>query len=95
MENFNKSMLEKLKNVRSAEALLALAKENGIDMTEAEAADGFAKIKSGITALKDSDLDNVSGGMAVLTSVAGEGLAAAIRKSSNESLIRLAECLVI
>ncbi len=62
METFDNETLEKIKNVQSAEALLALAKENGIDMTEAEAADGFAKIKNGMAELSDDELDAVSGG---------------------------------
>ena len=57
----NKELLEKAKAAKSAEELLALAKENGVELTESEAAEYFAQIhKSG--ELADEELDNVAGG---------------------------------
>ena len=53
--------LTKVKQAKSAEELFALAKENGIEMTEEEAEKYFAELhKEG--ELADDELDNVSGG---------------------------------
>ena len=58
---FTKELLEKAKSAESAEALLALAKENNYEMTEEEAEAYFAQMhKSG--ELSDEELENVSGG---------------------------------
>lgn len=57
----SKELLEKAKAAKSAEELLTLAKENGVEMTESEAAEYFAQLhKSG--ELSDEELDNVAGG---------------------------------
>ena len=54
-------LMEKAKGAKSAEELLALAKENDIEMTEEEAEETFAMLgKSG--ELSDEELSNVSGG---------------------------------
>ena len=54
-------LMEKAKGAKSAEELLALAKENDIEMTEEEAEETFAMLgKSG--ELSDEELANVSGG---------------------------------
>ena len=55
-------MTEKLKNVASAEELMALAKENGFEMSVAEAEKAFEQIKSGTVELSDDELDKVAGG---------------------------------
>ena len=58
---FTPEQLAKAKAANSAEELLALAKENGIEMTEDEANKYFADFhKEG--ELSDEELDNVSGG---------------------------------
>lgn len=58
---FTAEMIEKAKAAKSAAELLTLAKENGIDLSEAEAVDAFAKFnKSG--EISDDELDNISGG---------------------------------
>ena len=58
---FSPEQLVKAKTAKSAEELLALAKENGIEMTEEEANKYYADFhKEG--ALADEELDNVSGG---------------------------------
>lgn len=62
MQNFNAEMLEKAKTVNSAEALLALAKENDIEMTEDEATTYFSQLNPKSGELDDEDLDSVSGG---------------------------------
>ncbi len=57
----NKELFEKAKAAKSVEELMALAKENGIEMTDEEGAAYFAQLnKSG--ELSDEELDNVAGG---------------------------------
>lgn len=70
--NITAELIEKAKGAASAKELLALAKENGIEMTEEEAAAYFETLngngelsdktlnRSG--ELSDEELDNVSGG---------------------------------
>ena len=59
--NFTNEQLAKAKAAKSAEELLALAKENGIEISEEEAAKYFAELnKEG--ELADDELGNVSGG---------------------------------
>lgn len=58
---FTPGQLEKAKAAKAAEELLALAKENGIELTDEDAAKYFAELhKEG--ALADDELDNVAGG---------------------------------
>lgn len=58
---YTKEFLDKAKAAESAEALQALAKENGIEMSTEEAESYFAELhKSG--ELSDEELENVSGG---------------------------------
>ena len=58
---FNTELLEKAKEAKSAEELLSLAKENGIEMTDEEGAAYFAQMKKN-GELSDEELDNVAGG---------------------------------
>ena len=62
MLNFSPEMIEKAKATKSADELLTLAKENGIEMTEDEAATYFAQLNPKSGELSDDDLDNVAGG---------------------------------
>ena len=62
MKNLTPEMIEKAKGVKSAEELLALAKENNIEMTPDEAATYFAQLSPKSGELNDDDLDNVAGG---------------------------------
>ena len=58
---FSEEMLEKAKNVRSEKELMSLAEENGVELSQQEAAEYFAQLnKSG--ELSDEELDNVAGG---------------------------------
>ena len=58
---FNTELLEKAKEAKSAEEILSLAKENGMELTEGEAEEYFTQLnKSG--ELSDEELDNVAGG---------------------------------
>ena len=56
MANENK----KLTQVETAEELKALAKENGVELTDEQAAEVLAKLKSG--ELSEDELNAVSGG---------------------------------
>ncbi len=59
MFEINKELLEKVKNSGD---LRALAKENGIDLTEKEAETYFAKFNIKTGELDDDELDDVAGG---------------------------------
>ncbi len=52
--------LAKLKDVRSADDILALAKENGIEMTPEKAKELFEQLSGG--ELTDEQLESVAGG---------------------------------
>jgi hypothetical protein len=56
-----KDILEKAKKAQSVEALIALAKENDINLSEEEAKAYFAQIHK-VGELADDELDNVAGG---------------------------------
>ena len=58
----NKELLTKAKAAKTAEELLTLAKENGIEMTAEEAQKIFAQLHPQTGELSDDELDNVSGG---------------------------------
>ena len=62
MKNLNPEMIEKAKAAGSAEELLALAKENDVEMSAEEAAAYFAQLNPKSGELDDDDLDNVAGG---------------------------------
>ncbi len=55
-------LILKAKEAKSAEELLALAKENGMEMTEEEANAYFAQLNPVSGELSDDELDNVAGG---------------------------------
>lgn len=57
-----KELVAKAKEAKTSEELMALAKEDGIDMTEESAALAFEQLNSKTGELSDSELDNVSGG---------------------------------
>ena len=59
--NFTQEQLAKAKAAKSAEELIALAKENGMELSEEEAKKFFAELNKEGT-LADDELDNVSGG---------------------------------
>ena len=59
--NFTPEQFAKAKAAKNAEELIALAKENGIEMTEEEAKNLFAKLHAE-GELADDELGNVSGG---------------------------------
>ena len=58
---FSKELLTKAKSAENSAALLALAKENGMELTQEEADAYFAELhKTG--ELSDDELENVTGG---------------------------------
>ncbi len=60
-KQFTPELIEKAKRAKSAEELMTLAKENGVDISEDEARKYFDKLnKSG--ELSDDELNSVSGG---------------------------------
>lgn len=62
MENFNTELIEKAKQTKSTEELLALAKENGIELAGDEAKAYYAQLHPVSGELSDEELDNVAGG---------------------------------
>ena len=61
MKNLTPELIAKAKAAKSAEELLALAKENKVELTEEEAKTYFAQLNAN-GALSDDELDAVAGG---------------------------------
>ena len=81
---FTPEQLTKAKAAKSAEELIALAKENGMELSEEEAKKFFAELnKEG--ALADDELDNVSGGCG------GEGEEMAQTKPPHDSKYKVGD----
>ncbi len=59
-DNFTPELIEKAKTARSAEELIALAKENSIELSDDEAKNYFDKLNAS-GALSDEELNNVAG----------------------------------
>ena len=74
MKNLTPEMIEKAKAAKSAEDLLALAKENNVEMTADEAATYFAQLNPKSGELDDDDLDNVAGGAGGCQTYEDQGL---------------------
>ena len=55
-------MIEKAKVAKSAEELLEIAKQSGVEMTADEAVAYFAQLNPKSGEIDDDDLDNVAGG---------------------------------
>lgn len=55
-------LIEKAKKVGTAEELLAMAKENGLELVQKEAETYFAKLNQSEGELSEEELDNVAGG---------------------------------
>ena len=60
--NLAPELLEKAKAAKSAEELLALAKENAVAMTGEQAAAYYAKLHPVSGEIADEELENVAGG---------------------------------
>lgn len=59
--DFTPELIEKAKQAKSAEELAALAKENGIDISDDEAEEYFERLNNS-GELSDEELNNVAGG---------------------------------
>ena len=63
MENkFTPELIEKAKSAKTPEELMALAKENGMELTEESAKAYFEAIHPEAGELSDDELNNVAGG---------------------------------
>ena len=62
MHNISPNLIEKAKTAKSAEELLEIAKESGVEMTADEAATYFAQLTPKSGELDDNDLDGIAGG---------------------------------
>lgn len=60
--NMNPELMKKAKAAKSAEELLTLAKENGMELTKEDAAAYFTRLHEKKKELSEEELDNVSGG---------------------------------
>ena len=58
----NQELITKAKAAKSVAELLDIAKENGIELTEEDAKEYFAKLNPTKGELSDDELDDVSGG---------------------------------
>ena len=58
----NNEIMAKAKEAKSPEELMALAKENGIDITKEIANEYFGRLHPALGELSHDELDNVSGG---------------------------------
>ena len=58
----NNEIMAKAKEAKSVEELMALAKENGMEMTEESANTYWGQLHPASGELSDEELDNVSGG---------------------------------
>ena len=58
----NNELIAKAKHAKSPEELLALAKENGVELTEESAQAYFNQLNPKTGELADDELDNVAGG---------------------------------
>ena len=58
----NNELIAKAKQAKTPEELMALAKENGIEMTEESANAYFNQLNPQMGELADDELDNVAGG---------------------------------
>lgn len=67
MTSLTPEMIEKAKAVKNAKELLDLAKDNNIEMTEEETEICFAKLNPKSSELSDDALDNVVGGMGIIS----------------------------
>ena len=61
MKNFTPELIAKAKAAKSAEELLALAKDNNVELTEEEAKIYFEQLNAN-GAVSDDELDGVAGG---------------------------------
>ena len=78
-----KELLAKVKEAKTAEELLALAKENNVELTEESAKAYFAKLNAKSGEIADEELENVSGGGCGWNKIDVDGRAYTATTSSN------------
>lgn len=66
----DKDLIQKAKAAKSADELLVMAKENGIEMSADEAIEKYKALHPASGELDDDELDNVSGGACVTVTAA-------------------------
>ena len=69
----NEEMIAKAKEAKSVEELIALAKENGIELTEEDAKKYFEQLNAKKGELSDDELEAVTGGGACACVLPGGG----------------------
>lgn len=62
MKAFNSELIKKAKEAKTAEELMELVKESGMEMTAEEAASCFAQLNAQQGEILDDELENVVGG---------------------------------
>lgn len=83
---FTPEQLEGAKACKSIAELITFAKENGIELTEAEATELLAKLDAGNSEqLADGELDEISGG--IISSYRGKDRR--IKKDSGDKIPRI------
>ena len=86
MTNLTPELIEKAKSAKTAEELLALATENGVELTADEAFAYFAQLNPKSGELDDDDLDAVAGGgCSVNVPVLDETLEKCVRITSGQT----------
>lgn len=65
--NFTEELIRKMRGSNSPEEIVALAKENGVDIPEAQAEEYFKMLSPVNGEIADEELDNVSGGCETVT----------------------------
>ena len=62
MQSFNSKLIEKAKEAKSVDELLAMAKASGVEISSEGANNYFAQLNPQMGELSDAELDNISGG---------------------------------
>lgn len=61
----NEELIAKLGNAKTADEILAIAKEYGKELTAGQAEELLARVKDAAGELSDEDLNAVAGGMSI------------------------------
>lgn len=68
MSIFSDEIIERAKQAKSADEFLALAEENGIELTAEEAKASFEQLHESSNELDDEQLEQITGGMRPIAS---------------------------
>ncbi len=69
--NLTQEILEKAKQAKSSNELFALAKENGMELSEEQAKIYYERLNSKSNQISDEELDNVNGGYCPMFIISG------------------------